>query len=482
VSALGALDSPRPRVAGTTRTSTGSDGSRAAAARTPALHRPLASYALVLASTGLLLALGLVMVFSASSVRSYAAFGTSYAIAVKQGIFIAIGVPCLWAASRLPVRVWRALGYPLLLASVVLMVLVLVPGVGRNVDGATRWIPLPGGFNLQPSEFAKLALTLWGADLLVRKSRLLREWKHLFVPLVPVACLLGLLIMLEPDMGTTIVVVAVLVALLWVVGTPLRYFATFLGAVLALGTVLAVAEPYRLKRLTSFLHPFDDPLHTGYQAVQGIYALSSGGWLGLGLGASREKWSGGLPNAHTDFVFAIIGEELGLLGTLTVLLLFGTLVYGGVRIAKRSCDPFARLAATGVTAWLAAQALVNIGAVVGMLPITGIPLPLVSFGGSALVPTCVAIGMLLSFARTEPGAAQALAARRAGGGGALVRLLPAGLLPAGLLPARLLSTGRARPGPVRPGPTRTARSGPAHPGSGRRTAGRRPVARTSRGR
>jgi len=166
-----------------------------------------------------------------------------------------------------------------------------------------------------------------------------------------------------------------------------------------------------MARLTAFLHPFDDPQGTGYQAVQGLYALSSGGWFGLGLGASREKWSGGLPNAHTDFVFAIIGEELGLLGTIAVLLLFATLTYAGVRIAKRTTDPFARLAATGVTAWLAAQSLINMGAVVGLLPITGIPLPLISFGGSALIPTLIAIGMLLSFARAEPGAAQALAAR-----------------------------------------------------------------------
>jgi cell division protein FtsW len=349
--------------------------------RTPVLQRPLASYYLVLASTGALLALGLVMVFSASSVRAYATYNTSYAIALKQAIFMAIGLPCMWIASRLPIRVWRMLGYPLLLIAFAGLVLVLVPGIGRNVDGATRWIPLPGGFNLQPSELGKLSLALWGADLLVRKKKLLGEWKHLFVPLVPVACLALLLVMLEPDMGTTLATVSVVVALLWVVGTPIRYFAVFLGGLASLAALLAVAEPYRMARLTAFLHPFDDPQGAGYQAVQGLYALSSGGWFGLGLGASREKWAGGLPNAHTDYVFAIIGEELGLLGTLSVLVLFGTLTYAGVRIAKRSTDPFARLAASGVTAWLAAQSLINIGAVVGMVPITGIPLPLVSYGG-----------------------------------------------------------------------------------------------------
>ena len=360
-----------------------------------ALQRPLASYHLVLTSSCLLLALGLVMVFSASSVRSYATYGTSYAIAVKQCIFLAIGVPCMLIASRLPIRAWRTLGTPLLLVSFALLVLVLVPGVGRRVDGGTRWIPLPGGFNIQPSELAKLGLVLWGADLLVRKHRLLGEWKHLFIPLLPASGGIIVLVMLEPDMGTAIVVVSITSALLWVVGTPLRYFGGFLAVIAGLGTLLAVTEPYRLQRLTSFLHPFDDAHVTGYQAVQGLYALSSGGWVGLGLGASREKWVGGLPNAHTDFVFAIIGEELGLLGSLSVLLLFSTLIFGGVRVAKRSTDPFARLAAAGVTVWIAAQALVNIGAVVGMVPITGIPLPFLSFGGSALISLCVAVGLLL---------------------------------------------------------------------------------------
>ena len=442
-----------------------------ASKRTAALQRPLASYYLVLASTGLLLALGLVMVLSASSVRSYATYHSSYTIAVKQSIFIAVGLPAMWVASRLPVRFWRVVAAPLLVLSVALLVLVLVPGVGKRVDGATRWIPLPGSFNLQPSELAKLGLALWGADLLVRKKKLLGEWKHLFVPLLPAVCLLSALVMLEPDMGTTIVIVSVAMALLWVVGTPSRYFGVLLAVVVGLGSVLAVVNTERLQRLTSFLHPFDDKLNTGYQAVQGLYALSSGGWLGLGLGASREKWAGGLPNAHTDFVFAIVGEELGLLGTLTVLLLFATLVYAGIRIAKRTTDPFSRLAATGVTAWLASQSLVNIGAVVGLLPITGIPLPLISFGGSALVPTLVGIGLLLSIARREPGAAEALAVRQS----RVHRLLA---------PLRR----RGRPAPRRPSrparaaagraPTARAASGRAASGGSAQRGSRRPVVRS----
>ena len=419
---------------------------------TALLHRPLASYYLVLGTTGLLLILGLVMVFSASSVSSYSKFNTPYYFARNQAMYIGLGLPIMWVSSRIPIRVWRKLGGPLLLLAVVLLVAVLLPGVGKRVDGATRWIALPGGFNMQPSELAKLALALWGADLLVRKQKLLGERRHLFIPLVPVAVLLLFLIMLEPDMGTSLATVSVLVALLWVVGTPLRYFGVFLAALVSMAAMLAVAEPYRLQRLTSFINPCDDSqkLDAGFQACQGLYALSSGGWFGRGLGASREKWSGGLPNAHTDFVFAIIGEELGLIGSLAVLVLFATLTYAGIRIAKRAADPFARLAASGVTAWLAVQATINIGAVVGLVPITGIPLPFLSFGGSALLPTLVAIGMLLAFARAEPGAQEALDARPVGGPGVVVSTM-----------VSTVGTSRADSGPARLAGRLLARAGGA---------------------
>ena len=403
----------------------------AAPAAKPVLQRPLASYYLVVVSTGLLLAIGFVMVLSASTVRSYATYGNAYTIAVKQGVFLAIGLPAMWVASRMPAAVWRKLALPILVGAVGLLIVVLVPGVGRTVDGATRWIPLPGGFNLQPSELAKLGLCLWGADLLVRKRKLLGDWKHLVIPLVPVTGFVAVLVMLEPDMGTTIVVVAILMSLLWVVGAPGRVFAALSASALLLGTVMAVAEPYRLQRLVSFSDPCasHQRLDTGYQACQGLQALGAGGWLGLGLGASREKWAGGLPNPYTDYIYAIVGEELGLLGTLTVLLLFATLTYAGLRIANRTADPFSRLAASGITVWIAAQALVNMGTVVGLVPITGIPLPLMSFGGSALIPTLVGLGILLSFARAEPGAPRALAAHQ-GKLRALVRAKPAVAVPA----------------------------------------------------
>lgn len=391
------------------------------AARRPAivalLDRPLASYYLMIGTSILLLALGLIMVLSASSISSYAASGSSFTIAERQGVWMAIGLPALLVGSRLPVRVYRLLGYPLLIASFALLLLVLVPGVGTNVSGATRWIDLPGGLQIQPAEPAKLALVLWGSDLLARKEKLLGDTKHLLVPLLPIAFAMGFLVMLQPDMGTTIVLMTVMLALLFTAGAPFGVFAklgVFLTA--SLGG-LAVTEPYRLQRLTGFRHPCAEQhaLSIGYQACQGLYALSSGGWFGLGLGGSREKF-GYLPNQYTDYIFAIIGEELGLLGTLLVLGLFALLGFAGIRIAQRCTDPFSQFAAAGATAWLLGQALVNMGAVVGLLPITGIPLPLVSFGGSALVPTMFAIGMLISFARREPGTAKALAARKAARG------------------------------------------------------------------
>ena len=362
----------------------------------PVLQRPLASYHVLLATTLLLVAIGFVMVFSASSVRAYADTGSSFSTALKQGVFVAVGLPLMWAASRLPVRAWRQLAYPALLGSLLLLVVVLVPGIGHRVNGAQSWIPIGGGFNLQPAELVKLALVLWGADLLVRKKKLLREWKHLAVPLLPVSGVALVLVLLQPDLGTAVVVSAAVLGLLWVVGTPLRHLSVIVGVLLGLGTLLALSAPHRVERLLSFRDPFADAGDTGYQAVQGLYALSSGGWFGLGLGASREKWTGGLPEAHTDFVFAIIGEELGLLGTLTVLVLFACLVYSGVRIAQRAADPFVRLAAAGATSWIGCQAVINIGAVVGMLPITGLPLPLVSYGGTFGVMIMFSLGLVNS--------------------------------------------------------------------------------------
>ncbi|SFN22847.1 cell division-specific peptidoglycan biosynthesis regulator FtsW [Actinomadura madurae] len=384
------------------------------------LDRPLTSYYLVLGCSVMLLALGLTMVLSASSVKQLQATGSAYTLFQKQAMWVAIGLPGMWVASRLPVKTFRALGYPLLLLSVVALALVLVPGLGRSAGGATRWVDL-GPVQIQPSELAKLALVLWGADLLARKDRLgqLTEWRPLLVPLMPGAGVLVLLVMLGSDLGTTLVLLTIFLALLWVVGAPGRLFVGIAGLVCLLVSILIVVEPYRMQRLTGFLDPSGNQLTTNYQGTQGLYAVASGGLFGTGLGEGRAKWDY-LPHAETDFIFAIVGEEFGLVGTLVVLALVGMLAYAGLRIARRVKDPFTRLAAAGATAWLVVQAIVNIGAVIGVLPITGIPLPLVSYGGSALIPTLFALGMLLAFAKREPGARQALSAR---GPGPVVRAL-----------------------------------------------------------
>jgi cell division protein FtsW len=377
------------------------------------LDRPLTSYHLIVGCTSLLLALGLVMVLSASSVEAFQLTGDSYSIFGKQLLWACIGVPAAYVASRAPVSWYRRAAIPLLLLAFGLLCLVLVPGVGVSVNGNQNWISFGGPFRVQPSEAAKLALVLWSADLLTRKYRLLTQWKHLAVPLFPVAGALLVLVMLGNDLGTDMVLVSIILAVLFVVGAPGRLFAMLGAGMVVAVTLLSVTAPHRLDRFRSWLNPDSDYLGAGWQAVHARFALGSGGWWGLGLGAGREKW-GGLPEAHTDFIFAVIGEELGLIGTVAVLLLFALLVYAGLRTALRSVSLFSRLAAAGATAWIASQALVNIGAVLGLLPIAGLPLPLVSYGGSALLPTLVALGMLVAFARDEPGAREALAARGPG--------------------------------------------------------------------
>lgn len=363
------------------------------------LECPHAPYYLLLGAVVMLASLGIVMVLSASAIRSYDATQSSFSIVRQQAMWLGLGLPLMLVAMRMPPRVWRLLAYPALLLAVVL--LALVPLIGREVNGNTNWIQV-AGFTLQPSEPAKLALALWGADLLARKHRLLGEWKHLLVPLVPVTGLLLLLVMLGGDLGTALIISAIMAGLLFVAGAPLKTFA-WMGALGVAAVLLLSVLPgtrYRMARITSWLDPSSADLSAiGYQALHGKYALGTGGLFGVGLGASREKMPSALPEAHTDFIYAIIGEELGLAGTVTVLLLFAAIGYAGFRIALQAKDLFVSLAAGAVTTWILVQALVNIGAVIGVLPITGVPLPLISYGGSALVPTMVALGMLLSFAR-----------------------------------------------------------------------------------
>ncbi|MCX4608116.1 MULTISPECIES: putative lipid II flippase FtsW [Streptomyces] len=378
-----------------------------------AWDRPLTAYYLIFGSSLLITVLGLVMVYSASMITALQLSLPGSFFFRKQFLAASIGTVLLLIAMRVPVKLHRALAYPMLAGAVFLMILVQVPGIGMAVNGNQNWISLGGSFQIQPSEFGKLALVLWGADLLARKQDkgMLAQWKHMLVPLVPGTFLLLGLIMLGGDMGTAIILTAILFGLLWLAGAPTRLFGGVLAVAVTIGFILIKTSPNRMSRLACIGATEPGPNDTCWQAVHGIYALASGGLFGSGLGASVEKW-GQLPEAHTDFIFAITGEELGLAGTLSVLALFAALGYAGIRVAGRTEDPFVRYAAGGVTTWITAQAVINVGAVLGLLPIAGVPLPLFSYGGSALLPTMFAIGLLIAFARDEPAARAALAMRQ----------------------------------------------------------------------
>lgn len=375
---------------------------------------PMATYHVLLGCTLLLLALGIAMVLSASTVESYRVFGSAYIIWSRQVMFAGAGLLVMVLLSRMPVSFFRRMAYPSLAVALVLLILVLF--IGREVAGQRNWIELGGPFRLQPSEFAKLALVLWGADLLARKQALLDQWKHLLVPLVPVSFAMILLVLLEGDFGNALILVPMVAAMLWVNGAPVRLFVGGALAMLLGIAALTMTVSYRVGRFTAWLDPQSDPLGDGWQVLRGMNAMGGGGWFGVGLGASREKWEW-LPAAHTDFIYAVVGEELGILGSLLVLGLFTAIGIAGLRLARTSADPFVRTASATAVAWILTQALLNIGAVLQLIPITGVPLPLVSYGGSSLIPTLAVLGMLMAFARAEAGrpARREPAVRRAGG-------------------------------------------------------------------
>lgn len=349
-------------------------------------------------TVGALVVTGLVMVLSASSVSAYAKYGSSFLFFQKQTLWTVIGVVCFLFLSRFDYRRLKGLGYVAFAAVVVMLVAVLVPSVGVTVSGSSRWIGV-GSFVIQPSEIAKLALILFAADVFSRRDeKSFSAFAHTALPMLPALGVLALLVMLQPDLGTTVLLGVLGFGLLFVAGAPLRHLIPMgmVGTTLAIGAGLA--SPYRRVRLLAFMDPWKDPLVTGYHTIQSLIALGSGGWFGVGLGASRQKWMY-VPNAHTDFIYAILGEEMGLLGTFAVLGMFAFLTYLGIRIARCAPDRFGMLIASGITIWMATQALVNMGAVTASLPITGVPLPFVSFGGSSLVISLAAMGILTNIAR-----------------------------------------------------------------------------------
>ncbi|WP_225868994.1 MULTISPECIES: putative lipid II flippase FtsW [unclassified Nocardioides] len=373
-----------------------------------ALDRPLTTYYLLLGATALLLTIGLIMVLSASSVYAFRETGDSYTVVRRQVMWVVLGVPCAFIASRVSTSWVRGLSYPAF--GISLLLLVLTAFVGVEANGNTNWLAL-GPVQIQPSEIAKLSLVIWASNIYANKDRRLGSLHQMLVPVVPGMGLATALVVVGHDLGTALVFCALLVAMLWVVGAPAKLFSL---AILVVGTAalgLATTDSERLQRLTNFTDPFKDYGNAGWQPAHGLYALASGGIFGEGIGASQQKW-GQLPEAHTDFIFAVLGEELGLVGTLLVISLFLVIAYAGLRVARETKDPFVRYCSFGIVVWLLGQMMINVGMVLALLPVIGIPLPLVSYGGSSLLPTLAALGLVIGFARREPAAARALKQRR----------------------------------------------------------------------
>ncbi len=375
------------------------------------LDSPVTSYYVLLGATAVLVVIGLVMVLSASMVTSYKDDGSAFAVFVRQLQFAAIGLVGAAVAARLSVRWWKRLALPGLGVALVLQALVFTP-LGATVNGNRNWLRFSSVLSFQPSELTKLGLVLVGALVFANRRDQVRSLVQIVVPyLVPVSLMTVGLVLLGHDLGTALVLLGIVSAVVFTAGVPARFFVVTAGVAMAVAALLVVSSPTRMSRITNWLSgSCTDPDGVCGQSVHGLYALADGGWWGVGLGASKEKWAW-LAEAQNDFIFAIIGEELGLPGTLSLLFLFALIAAACHRIVHRSADPFVRIATAGVMGWLSLQAIINIGGVIGLLPVVGVPLPLVSSGGSALVTTLVAMGMLISFARAEPGAGEILAAR-----------------------------------------------------------------------
>ncbi len=359
---------------------------------------------------GALLTFGSMMVLSASAATSIQTTGSPYGIFLRQVLWILAGLVAAVVAYRVPAGRWRRWGPAILVTSMVLLLVVLLPSVGITVEGSRRWLG-SGSIRFQPSELAQLGLIIFGSDLMARRS------DSPGVPargLILVSLLLIGLVIVEPDMGTSLVIGAVAAGLLVCGGVKAKKLLAWGGAATVGALVLAVIDPYRRERLLSYLHPWANRHQSAYQLVESLVGLSSGHILGMGLGTSPATW-GFLPNAYTDFIFSVIGQETGLIGAVLVLALFVGFVALGIRTAAVAADRFNSLMAAGITCWVGSQAILNVGAVIGVLPVTGVPLPFVSYGGSSLVMMLVAVGLL---ARISTRAALVGAPKGPGGGAA----------------------------------------------------------------
>jgi cell division protein FtsW len=342
--------------------------------------------------------IGLVMILSASSVQALTNYGSAWYVFERQFAWALIGAVGFFVSSRLDYHVWQRHSRLLLAFGFVALVVVLVPGIGIQVQGARRWIGIGSFVGFQPSEIAKVVLLVFTADVLTRRADRIDDTRATVIPVIGALVMFAALVMVEPDLATSIELGFIVISVLVVAGVPGRALVKVFGGVAGATTLLALVEPYRRQRMLTFLHPWHDVANKGYQISQSLIALGSGGATGVGLGNGRAKWQF-LPAAQTDFIFAIIGEELGLFGTLMIVGLFAVFAVAGYRVAMRAPDRFGSLIAAGVTTWVVGAAVLNIGMVTSVLPVSGVPLPFLSAGGSSLVILMIAAGILVNVAR-----------------------------------------------------------------------------------
>ena len=375
------------------------------------LTRPELPYFLIIWSTAFLCALGLTMVLSSSTVKSLQESGNTYSIFIKQFFFLILGSSAAYWAFKVKGLIWPQIARYALSISIVILLLPFVPFLGKNINGNRNWIEI-AGFTLQPSEFAKLGLILWCA-LRLRTLGQVPESKNLIFLIAPGLVTIELLILLERDLGTALLVLIIFGGILFISGAPIKNFVALLALGAIVGTAFILSSDYRMSRFAALFNPFDERYYkfSGWQPAHSIMGLASGGLWGSGLGASKQKWAN-LAEAHTDFIFSVIGEELGLLGTLLVLALYAALIYSILRVAIKTKDDFSRYATAGIACWFIAQVVINIGSVTSVIPVIGVTLPFISYGGSSLLANLIAVGFVLGVARRTPEISEGIKASR----------------------------------------------------------------------
>jgi cell division protein FtsW len=375
------------------------------------LARPELPYFLIIWSTAFLCALGLTMVLSSSTVTSLQESGNTYSIFIKQFFFLILGTSAAFWAFRVKGLIWPQIARYALSISIVILLLPFVPFLGKNINGNRNWIEI-AGFTLQPSEFAKLGLILWCA-LRLRTLGQIPGTKNLILLIAPGLVVIELLILLERDLGTALLILIIFGGILFISGAPIKNFLALLTLGAIVGGAFILSSDYRMSRFAALFNPFDERYYkfSGWQPAHSIMGLASGGLWGSGLGASKQKWAN-LAEAHTDFIFSVIGEELGLLGTLLVLALYAALIYSILRVAIKTKDDFSRYATAGIACWLIAQVVINIGSVTSVIPVIGVTLPFISYGGSSLLANLIAVGFVLGVARRTPEISEGIKASR----------------------------------------------------------------------